>query len=584
MMRAWPFLLLALTLMIAMFPYLARAQSTTANSTFPIKYIAQDAVYIEGGRAAGLKEGEILAVHRVAPPGPDSTGSSAPPISPSDTIATLKILSVADSSAVCEVQSSTVPIQIGDVATITAQEAVQAVAKKQQERLSGSRREYPQLITFTTADDPVAEEVRASVPRPPSPEIDRMRGRIGIEYDTIITRNNPTSTSKEVGLVARFEMNRIGGTYWNFDGYWHGRFSTLSGPAAPATISDLINRTYTLNLQYNNPNSALVAGVGRLYVPWATSLNVLDGGYVGRRAGHATVGIFAGTTPDPSSYDYSPDGKLAGTFVNFSGGSFENVRYSATFGAAVAAIGWHATRQFGFDDVSVSLGQKIAVYNALEIDLPHNVLVAPAGSPLGTTPTISESTGGLNRSYLSFRYQPLRRLQLQLNDTYFRDFPSFDPSLISTGLLESYLFQGLSGGFRLEIVKQISVDANIGKSSRSGDSSNSWNQSYGLTFGELAHTGVRADVRYSKFSSSFGSGEYKSITISRPLSDTLQFQILGGIQNFNSPLTSTTQAHFVTSYLDWFPKHFLFFEPGYTWQRGGSMNYDQFQIVIGRRF
>ena len=583
-MRAWPLLLFGFTFVIEMFPYLARAQSTTANSTFPIKYIAQDAVYIEGGRAAGLKEGEILAVHRVATAAPDASGSSAAPISPSDTIAALKILSVAESSAVCEVQSSTVPIQIGDVATLTAQEAMQVVQEKQQQRVSGAVREYPQLITFTGGDDPVTEEARASVPRPRSPEIDHMRGRIGFEYDTILSRNNPSSTSTEVGLVARFEMNRIAGTYWNFNGYWHGRFSALSGPAAPATISDLINRTYTLNLEYNNPNSAFVAGVGRMYLPWATSLDVLDGGYVGHRVGGATLGIFAGSTPDPASYDYNPDGKLAGMFVNVSGGSFESIRYSTTFGVAVAVIDWHATRQFGFDDVTMSLGRKLSLYDATEIDMPHTVLVAPAGSPPNTTPNTPQSTGGLNRSYLSVRYQPEQHLELQLNDTYFRNFPTFDPSLISTGLLNSYLFQGLSGGFRVELVKRISVDANVGKSSNNGDTSTSWNQMYGLTFGDLGHTGTRADLRYSKFNSAFGSGDYKTLTISRPMGERLEFQFAGGLQNFNSPLTSTSQTHFVTGYLDWFPRRFLFFEPGYTWQRGGSMNYDQFQIVIGTRF
>ena len=107
---------------------------------------------------------------------------------------------------------------------------------------------------------------------------------------------------------------------------------------------------------------------------------------------------------------------------------------------------------------------------------------------------------------------------------------------------------------------------------------------YGLTFGELGHSGIRADLRYSKFDSSFGSGDYKAVTISRPMGESLEWQLLAGFQNFNSPLTTSTKTHFVTTYVDWFPKRFLFFEPGYTWQRGGTMNYDQFQIVVGRRF
>ena len=170
-------------------------------------------------------------------------------------------------------------------------------------------------------------------------------------------------------MVARFEMTRIFGTYWNFYGFWRGRFSTLSGPAAPATVSDLINRTYTLSLQYNNPSSPLVAGGGRLYLPWATSLDMMDGGYVGRRVGeHVTLGVFGGTTPDPTSYDYNPNGKLAGTFINFSGGSWETTRYSTTFGLALSAIDWHANRQFFFSETSIAFANKFSIYDAMEVD------------------------------------------------------------------------------------------------------------------------------------------------------------------------------------------------------------------------
>ena len=56
-----------------------------------------------------------------------------------------------------------------------------------------------------------------------------MRGRIGFEYETLLTHTNPSSTSSEIGAVARFEMTRIFGSYWNFNGYWRGRFTSLSG-------------------------------------------------------------------------------------------------------------------------------------------------------------------------------------------------------------------------------------------------------------------------------------------------------------------------------------------------------------------
>ena len=65
---------------------------------------------------------------------------------------------------------------------------------------------------------------------------------------------------------------------------------------------------------------------------------------------------------------------------------------------------------------------------------------------------------------------------------------------------------------------------------------------------ETLRTGLRADLRYSKFNSSFGSGDYKALSLSRSLGDRLEWQLIGGLQNFNSTITTTTQTRFVNTY------------------------------------
>ena len=571
------FLLLA-SLLIAILPVLSAAQEIAQKTIFHIKYIAQGAVYLDGGRAEGLHEGQKLIVKRhVATPVNEPDKPSIP--APSGVVAELNVVSIAEASAVCEIVSSTEDLQVGDAASIPPEVVAEQKKEERQQRLVGGR-EYPQLITFN-GGDPVQEEARAEVPRPPSPDINRIRGRMGIEYSTVMSRDVPASTSSEIGVVLSVNMTRVAGTHWDFQGYYRGRFTTLSGTAVPATISDLINRTYTLNVQYHNPESPWVAGGGRLYLPWATSLDTIDGGYVGHKIReHVTVGVFAGTTPDPTSYDYNPNGKLAGTLLNYEGGSFDDFHYSTTVGFAIGAIGWQATRQFAFTETSLSYKREWSLYDAMEIDAPHTSV---ATSTLTGPPTAS-STGGLNRSYITLRYQPYSRLELDLNDTYFRDFPTFDPLLIGTGLLDRYLFQGLSGGVRVTLPGKVSVYTDQGQSSRTGDAASSGNQLYGVTFDEVWHTSLRADLRYSKFSSAFGSGDYEAISLSRAIRDNLQWDLQGGLENFSSILTATSQTHFINTYLDWTPGRLLFLQAGYNWQRGGTMNYDQLFFMIGKRF
>jgi hypothetical protein len=580
--RDWIVLLSLLMAFSALLPGALRAQESAERRTFRIKYVAEGSVYLEGGSAAGLKVGQELRVLRAENSTPADANESVP--LSANPIATLTVLSVAASSAVCEIKDQTVPPEVGDVARLGPDEVREEMKEQREERMDGGR-DYAQVVTFNTVD-PVEEEVRASVPRPPSPEINRMRGRIGFEYDTVLSHTTPSSTSSALGMVARVDMTRLFGTYWNFNGYWRGRFTSLSGSAQPTTITDLINRTYHLAITYDNPHSRWVAGAGRLYLPWATSLDTIDGGYFGRRTGDiATVGLFGGSTPDPASYDYNPNQKIGGAFLNLEGGDFQQSRYSTTFGLALTAQNWIATRQFLFNETTITLRKNFSIYYSMEMDFPHTVVTDP-GNPTANPPIppTTTGTGGLNRSYLTLRFQVHPRVELNLTDTYYKNLPTFDPQLIGTGLLDRYLFQGLSWGARVQLPKKMSVYADLGQSSRTGDKSSSWNQMYGMSFGSLGKTGFIADFHYSKFSSPFGSGTYEAGSLSHSLGDRLHLNIQGGIQNLNSTMTTTGMTHFMTSYLDWMPAKNLFFEVGYTWQRGGTMNYDQMIFMVGKRF
>jgi hypothetical protein len=129
-------------------------------------------------------------------------------------------------------------------------------------------------------------------------------------------------------------------------------------------LADLVNRTYHLSLTYDNPNSHWVGGVGRMFVPWASSLDTLDGFYLGRRYGRATMGVFGGSAPDPTSWDYDPHRQMAGGFFNFEGGS----TLVAVPPPRVAIHDQLAPRQFGFSEWSFLQAIPLG-YSDLQVDL-----------------------------------------------------------------------------------------------------------------------------------------------------------------------------------------------------------------------
>lgn len=542
---------------------IARSDDPSLHTVFRVKYVADGVAYLEGGRTQGLSEGMKLLVedaNHAAKQG-ESVNSTDPKV-----VAELEVSAVADTSAVTDIHNPKRAVKVGDLAYLSSGDAESLV----QQRTLSSTRQYPAVISFTEGDT-LDEEARLEIPRPPSPSVNRARGRIG--FDAIETLSHGTSTvnSNNLGVVFRGDITRIGGTYWNLSGYWRGRI-TRESAVAQNTLQETLNRTYHLNMTYDNPNSALVAGFGRLYLPWAPSLDTIDGGYFGTHLTKGTIlGVFGGSTPDPSSWDYSPDRVIGGAFVNFEGGDYNAWHYSSTFGGGVSMIKWQLDRPFVFLEDSVSYKRTVALYESAQLD-----------DPSGNSVTVSPGPG-LGRNFTTLRVNPIARVEIDANYNYFRDVPTFDTTLIGTGLLDKFLFQGFSAGGRVEVLRQIWVSSQLGRSTRTGDTSASLNQMYGLTFGHIPFVGLRADVRYSRFNSSFGDGHYEALSLSRQISDHLRLEALLGQQNFGSTLTTGNRSRFLTGTVETTLGSHYYLQGNFTTNRG-DLSYDQFMVSMGYRF
>ena len=537
-----------------------RAANPNLRTVFKVKYVADGVAYLDGGRTDGLNEGMKLEIKDsdVAP----RAGEVADPSDPR-VVAELEVNAVADTSSVTDIHTPKRPVKPGDLAYLSTADALALV---QQHALSATRK-YPAVVTFTEGN-PLDEEARAEVPKPPLPSVNRARGRFGLDY---IGTSSSGITTSNLGLVVRTDITRLNGTYWNVSGYWRGRLQSTS-PAGQQTIQDLINRTYHLSMTYDNPNSAWVAGFGRLYLPWAPSLETLDGGYFGRRvAKGVTLGIFGGSTPDPTSYSYNPNQEIGGAFINFDGGDYDRWKYTSTSGVGVSALHFAINRPFVFFENGIFYKRYFSIYDSLQADSPKGNSQVAAPGP------------GLSRNFLTVRLQPHPRVELDLNENYFRDIPTFDITLVGTTLLDKYLFQGFSAGARVEVAKQIFVYTQLGMSNRTGDAKNSLNQSYGVTFNRLPWWGVRADMHYSRFSSSFGSGSYEAVTLSRNLSDSLRLEVLAGQQDFTSALTNAGRSRFLNANIESTLGAHYFIQGGLGFNRG-DLSYNQWHLMLGYRF
>jgi len=522
---------------------------------FPIRFVNGDVVYLEGGSAAGLKEGMRLSVKR---PGPGQSALQANPV------AELVVLSVASTSAACEIVRREVTLQAGDQAFVSLQDLETSNAAAIESEA------FAQIVEFDAGGDPLEEELRARVPKAPLSEVNRFQGRIGFEEDSVFDRSGAGQNSHQQGITFRFDFTRIGDSYWNLEGYWRARISATKRSLDQQPITDVLQRVYQFGLRYGNPRSRLVMGFGRVLVPWASSLSTLDGGYVGVRLNRTvTVGSFAGTTPDPTAWNYDPDRQLLGVFASLDRGSFEHAHYALTGGVAVSRLSWEPERQFAFVENGILLGRKLSLHHNVEADYR-------SVDRFASTRAVS-----LTRSFATLRYQPVERLSLDLSHNYFRVLPTPDERLIVTQQVDNLLFRGLNAGARLEIVRGLTAYGSAGQSGRSGDGKMSWNRMGGVSV-QVPRTGLRAEARYSRFSGTVGAGNYRSVLLRRETSQRFRIEVEGGDQTFEG-LFMSSRTWYGTGSMDVYAGRFIFGFRG-TRYHGSAQKYDQLRTSVDFRF
>jgi AMIN domain len=535
--------------------------SLVVRRSFRVKYVAGNSAYIDGGSNAGLKEGMKLVIRDFDPFAEKLSGTPAQ----GGFVAEVTVVAVATTSAVADVRVGKRRVHKGDFAMLNTEETEAVAAAK----VLGATGE-PQIKAFALRQ---TDDSMPPMTRTETVERSRVRGRIGLDYSGITSTGSTPGTSTQVGLSFQSDMTHIMGTHWNLQGYWRGRINRHS-QFQQDTIQDTLNKTYTMQLYYDNPDSKWVAGFGRLYLPWAVSLDTIDGGYIGRKVHTGvTTGVFAGSTPDLASWNYQPDRRIAGSFINFEGGRYEGLHYSSTSGLALSTVSWKLNRPFIFFENEVSYKGLVSVYHSLDAD-----------SPRGLTTDGIRPGAGIAHSYLTVHLQPSHRLSFDIYHNFFRDVPTAATQIIGTGLVDKLLFQGVSAGVHYEPIRHLILYTTLGRSEKTGDPKQTLNQMYGATWTEIAHTGVRADFHYSKFDSNFATGIYRVASLSRQMGNRFFWNLQVGKQQMYSPMTANNNSIFVANSMDINLGKHSYLQSGYSFVNGSTLNYRQWYLSWGYRF
>lgn len=335
-------LFLILTLLGRLFGQRESAASPEDKKVFEINYLSAENVYLKGGRASGLKEGDRLGILR------DNK----------DLIAAIEVVFLADHSTSCKILRANQKIEVSDVAVLFTQNG-DSQQSLPDEWLLKSTRNTPERTT----------ERKASVP------FARLSGSASLQHfhleDQTVNGLDFSQTTFRINAVAR----KLWGKDYNFRVRTRMRRNQRARDYLANNIpaSEFRNRVYELSFGYDNRNALINFRVGRIYSMPLSGIGNVDGGQFQLNLSRKfRMGILVGSQPDRFGSGVQPSLQKYGLYLNYASGDFRRNVFATTLAAVAEYRGSTVSREFLYLQNSFGGGGRLSIFQMLELDINRN--------------------------------------------------------------------------------------------------------------------------------------------------------------------------------------------------------------------
>jgi hypothetical protein len=336
-------------------PVLAQSASdgeAVGTRTARVTYVVGSSVYIDAGQTEGLGEGHRIKVVRDG-----------------QAIAILTVTYLSTHRASCSVESSSVPIEVGDLVRFATTEAVESPS-----------------LDFVPSEAPRAVGRRRRI---------EIRGRVGVRYLVVKERGSSNEGFSQPALDLRLRGSAVGGSPIDLAVDVRSRRTYR----AAGINDDSRTRVYRLAMSWNE-GRGLRLTLGRQYSPTLASVNIFDGLMLDLNRNRWSAGFFSGTQPDASDFGYSSSLREHGAYFQIRQRIPGPRRWSFTTGAVGSYRDGEINREFVYFQ-GLFHSRRLSAYVAQEVDYNR-----------GWKAEAGESTLDATSSFVNLRYKVWHGLTL----------------------------------------------------------------------------------------------------------------------------------------------------------------------------
>ncbi len=484
---------------------------------FRVRYVTADAVYFNGGSADGVRPGDYVGVIR--------NGQK---------ILLLKVKYVATHSACCLLKKENGE-NLAEGVSIRTSDLILCIIPKQEflERTGASSSSVPeQPATSRRKKARVASaEPKRRTNRPK--KVDNvLNGQISLQTFGQKDRGPQQFDFMESAAYLRLNFERPAGLPLRLTARARSSRTYRQIGTSQTQQQPALHRVYEIALEYTSSTSPVELAVGRTLRYELRGAGYLDGVVLGYRVNEIwKAGVFAGTQPDLYRYEFRPDQKKVGGFIQTKTALGKSAEINLGATGIGQYIGQQVSREYLAAQVDFNAARQLYLVQYFEIDFNRRWRRQMSASALD-----------LSNAYFNATYYPHPSISLGASYDARRLVRTWETHSIVDSLFDQALRQGWRASVALQPTALVRLALDGGLQKQKG-MPNGYSANISANVSNLWHSGVGINTRVSYFSSGLSTGYYPGLDLSRSFVGVIYATLGGGVYIYRMGNGAPTQSN-----------------------------------------
>jgi hypothetical protein len=526
---------------------------------FRVRYVTPDAVYFNSGRADGVRSGDHVWVTRNG-----------------ERLVQLEVKYLAEHSASCPMKpedrenlGSSLPVQIGDgiLWLIPRQEFLRRTAPSDQP-------EEERRAPSTQKKGRGARSEPKRYPRRRQKVNNVLNGQISTQAFGQKDKGPQRFDFLESSAYWRLHFERPGGLPLRLATRVRSSQNYRQAGATGMQKQPALHRVYEITLEYTTPEMPLELAVGRMLRNEMRGVGYLDGVTLGYRFNEIwKAGIFAGTQPESYRYEFRPDEKKLGGFLQMKTAMGKNSDLTIAATGVGRYIHQQVSREYLTTQVDFNFARQMYITQYLEMDFNRNWRRKASANAID-----------LSNAYFNTSYYPRTWISFGVSYDARRLVRTWETQSIADSLFDRALRQGWRANLTLQpaALTRITLDGSLQKHR---DTPDVYSASIFAGVSNLRRSGVGISTRLSYFGNSLSAGYYPALEVSRNFFGVVYATLGGGAYLYRMGSEGKTQSNpWERLRLDINLTRRFFLSSTFENFHGNTMNFVRGFVDLGWRF